>query len=403
MTNTHGVLSGVRVVTCSTAQAGTVPYMLMADLGAEVIKIEVPGAGDGSRRAGEIKNGVSSFFETNNRGVKSLTLNLKAEEGKKILHELVKRADVFGQNFRPGAAERNGFGYEELRKINPRLVYASVSAYGLEGPDANLPGTDAVGQALSGITEAFSIPGQPMRTGVASVADETTAILTFGGVLAALIHARETGQGQKVDTSLVGSAFRLMGWTMATTMWKNQPPITGARINGSRNRAGIAACFNDSNGNPLAIQLDARHWISALEILGFHDSMEEKGLLDLGLASDSEDKKNEILDTLSSMFATNTREHWVSILREADMVAAPVNTMLEASNDPNIVANGYVKEIFHPKIGENIKIHGSPWNFSETPSNPGFAPELGEHNNEILSSLGYSESQIKKLSDIEVI
>ncbi len=403
MTNTHGVLSGVRVVTCSTAQAGTVPYMLMADLGAEVIKIEVPGAGDGSRRAGEIKNGVSSFFETNNRGVKSLTLNLKAEEGKKILHELVKRADVFGQNFRPGAAERNGFGYEELRKINPRLVYASVSAYGLEGPDANLPGTDAVGQALSGITEAFSIPGQPMRTGVASVADETTAILTFGGVLAALIHARETGQGQKVDTSLVGSAFRLMGWTMATTMWKNQPPITGARINGSRNRAGIAACFNDSNGNPLAIQLDARHWISALEILGFHDSMEEKGLLDLGLAFDSENKKNEILDTLSSMFATNTREHWVSILREADMVAAPVNTMLEASNDPNIVANGYVKEIFHPKIGENIKIHGSPWNFSETPSNPGFAPELGEHNNEILSSLGYSESQIKKLSDIEVI
>lgn len=403
MNNTHGVLSGVRVVTCSTAQAGTVPYMLMADLGAEVIKIEVPGTGDGSRRAGEIKNGVSSFFETNNRGVKSLTLNLKSEEGKKILHELVKRADVFGQNFRPGAAERNGFGYEELRKINPQLVYASVSAYGLEGPDANLPGTDAVGQALSGITEAFSIPGQPMRTGVASVADETTAILTFGGVLAALIHAKETGQGQKVDTSLVGSAFRLMGWTMATTMWKNQPPITGARINGSRNRAGIAACFNDSKGNPLAIQLDARHWISALQILGFHDSMEEKGLLDLGLAFDSEDKKNEILATLSLMFATNTREHWVSILREADMVAAPVNTMLEASNDPNIVANGYVKEIFHPKVGENIKIHGSPWNFSETPSNPGFAPELGQHNDEILSSLGYSESQIKELVDIEVI
>ena len=403
MNNTHGVLSGVRVVTCSTAQAGTVPYMLMADLGAEVIKIEVPGTGDGSRRAGEIKNGVSSFFETNNRGVKSLTLNLKSEEGKKILHELVKRADVFGQNFRPGAAERNGFGYEELRKINPQLVYASVSAYGLEGPDANLPGTDAVGQALSGITEAFSIPGQPMRTGVASVADETTAILTFGGVLAALIHAKETGQGQKVDTSLVGSAFRLMGWTMATTMWKNQPPITGARINGSRNRAGIAACFNDSKGKPLAMQLDARHWISALQILGFHDSMEEKGLLDLGLAFDSEDKKNEILATLSLMFATNTREHWVSILREADMVAAPVNTMLEASNDPNIVANGYVKEIFHPKVGENIKIHGSPWNFSETPSNPGFAPELGEHNSEILSSLGYNESQIKELSDIEVI
>ena len=196
MSNIEGALSGVKVVSCSTAQAGTVPYMLMADLGAEVIKIEVPGSGDGSRRAGAIKKGLSSFFETNNRGVKSLTLNLKAAEGKQILHELIKRADIFGQNFRPGAAERNGFGYEELKKINPRLVYASVSAYGLEGPDADLPGTDAVGQALSGVTEAFSVPGQPMRTGVASVADETTAILTFGGVLAALIHAKETGQGQ---------------------------------------------------------------------------------------------------------------------------------------------------------------------------------------------------------------
>ena len=403
MNNTHGVLAGIRVVTCSTAQAGTVPYMLMADLGAEVIKIEVPGTGDGSRRAGEIKNGVSSFFETNNRGVKSLTLNLKAAEGKKILHELVKRADVFGQNFRPGAAERNGFGYEELRKINPQLVYASVSAYGLEGPDANLPGTDAIGQALSGITEAFSIPGQPMRTGVASVADETTAILTFGGILAALIHARETGQGQKVDTSLVGSAFRLMGWTMATTMWKNQAPITGARINGSRNRAGIAACFNDIDGKPLAIQLDARQWLPALKILGFHNEMDKKGLLDLGIAFDSEKDKNEILDTLSTMFSKDTREHWVSILREADMVAAPVNTMLEASNDPNVVANGYVKEIYHPKIGENIKIHGSPWKFSETPSRPGFAPELGEHNDEILSSLGYTDSQVEELQKIEAI
>ena len=216
-------LEGIRVIGLEQYMAGPYCTMLLADAGAEVIKIEVPGSGDGSRRAGAIKKGLSSFFETNNRGVKSLTLNLKAAEGKQILHELIKRADIFGQNFRPGAAERNGFGYEELKKINPRLVYASVSAYGLEGPDADLPGTDAVGQALSGVTEAFSVPGQPMRTGVASVADETTAILTFGGVLAALIHAKETGQGQKVDTSLVGSAFRLMGWTMAT--FKVRPSI----------------------------------------------------------------------------------------------------------------------------------------------------------------------------------
>tara|TARA_Y100000758_G_scaffold85185_1_gene57849 strand:+ start:3517 stop:4728 length:1212 start_codon:yes stop_codon:yes gene_type:complete len=403
MAKLQGALSGVKVVACSTAQAGTVPYALMADLGAEVIKIEVPNGGDNSRRAGEMKGEVSSFFETNNRGVKSLTLNLRTDEAKKILHELVKRADVFGQNFRPGAAERYGFGYEELKEINPALVYASVSGYGPDGPDAALPGTDAVGQAIGGVTEAFSIPGQPMRTGVASVADETCGILTFGGVLAALIHARETGVGQKIETSLVGSAFRLMGWTMATTMWKNKPPITGARINGTRNRAGIAACFNDADGRPLAMQLDSRHWLPALESLGFLEAMEEAGLTDLGMAFESEEKKNSILDKLAELFATDTRDNWINILRSADIVAAPVNTMLEASQDPNIVESGYVKTVTHPELGEDIKIHGTPWKMSETPSNPGFAPKLGEHNEEILGELGYDSETISHLKEIEAI
>ena len=188
--NNHGPLSGIKAITCSTAQAGTVPYMLMADMGAEIIKIELPGKGDGSRKAGEVNNGVSSFFETNNRGVKSFTLNLKNEQGKEILYKLVKNADIFGQNFSPGAAERNGFGYDTLKKINPSIVYASVSAYGPDGPSSALPGTDAVGQAIGGVTEAFSIPGQQMRTGVASVADEACGIITLSGILAALIHAR---------------------------------------------------------------------------------------------------------------------------------------------------------------------------------------------------------------------
>ena len=403
MSNNNGALSGVKVVTCSTAQAGTVPYMLMADLGAEVIKIEVPGTGDNSRRAGEMKGELSSFFETNNRGVKSLTLNLKLPEAREILHKLVKKADIFGQNFRPGAAERYGFGYEDLIKINPALVYASVSGYGPDGPDSALPGTDAVGQAIGGVTEAFSIPGQPRRTGVASVADETCGILTFGGVLAALIHARTTGKGQKVETSLVGSAFRLMGWTMTTAMWKQQPPITGARINGSRERAGIAACFNDSEGKPLAMQLDSRHWLLALESLGFLPEMESKGISDLGLAFESDENKNLILDTLAQLFAQNTRDHWLNILRENDMVATQVNTMLEASEDPNIVQNRYVDEIIHPVTKEKLKIHGTPWKFSETPSQFGFAPKLGEHNEEILLDLGYEDNEIDRLIEINAI
>src|ERR1700735_2806638 len=141
MTEPQGPLHGVKVVACSTAQAGTVPYMLMADLGAEVIKIEVPEVGDNSRGSTVFPGFPSTYFETNNRGVKSVTLNLKSDEGRAILRKLVTRADIFGQNFRPGAAEKNGFGYDQLRVVNPRLVYMSISGYGPKGPHAAPPGT----------------------------------------------------------------------------------------------------------------------------------------------------------------------------------------------------------------------------------------------------------------------
>lgn len=406
MADAIGPLSGVRAVTCSTAQAGTVPYMLMADLGAEVIKIETPGKGDNSRYAGELvgpDKSISSFFETNNRGVKSVTLNLKDKAAQKILHELVKTADIFGQNFRPGAAERNGFGYEDLKKINPKIVYASVSAYGRDGPHSALPGTDAVGQALSGVAEAYAGPGEPMRTGLVSVADETCAILTFGGVLAALRHADKTGVGQKVETSLAGSAVRLMGWTLTTAMWRDKDPIKGARINGTRERPGMAASFNDADGKPLVFQLEHRHWKPAMEALGFYDTLVERGADDLGLAIVSEEKKNLILATLAELFATGKRDDWVRILRDADTVSAPINSLLEASKDPDNLANGYIQEVDYPGLDHPLKVHGTPWMLSETPAQLGRAPKLGEHNEEILTSLGYSAAEIEKFAADGVI
>ena len=403
MSEINGALSGLKIVACSTAQAGTVPYMLMADLGAEVIKIETPGKGDNNRNSGFLEGEIGSFFETNNRGVKSLTLNLKSENGQKILHSLIKDADVFGQNFRPGVAEKLNFDYETLSKINPKIVYASVSAYGPDAPDGHLPGTDAVGQALSGIAEAYSIPGNNLRTGVASVADESCAILTFGGILAAYINAQKTGKGQKLETSLVGSAFRLLGWTMTTAMWSNRPPITGARINGTRERPGIAACFNDINGKPFALQLDPDDWQEAMKALNFFDILTENGLIDLGLAFESEIKKTEILDKLAELFSTDTRDNWISVLRKADMISTHVNTMLEASNDPNIKENNYVTEVWYPELNKNMKVHGTPWKFSKTPANIKRAPKLGEHNNEILSNLGYTKDEIENLKDDKVI
>ena len=403
MSEINGALSGLKIVACSTAQAGTVPYMLMADLGAEVIKIETPGKGDNNRNSGFLEGEIGSFFETNNRGVKSLTLNLKSENGQKILHSLIKDADVFGQNFRPGVAEKLNFDYETLSKINPKIVYASVSAYGPDAPDGHLPGTDAVGQALSGIAEAYSIPGNNLRTGVASVADESCAILTFGGILAAYINAQKTGKGQKLETSLVGSAFRLLGWTMTTAMWSNRPPITGARINGTRERPGIAACFNDINGKPFALQLDPDDWLEAMKALNFFDILTENGLIALGLAFESEIKKTEILDKLAELFSTDTRDNWISVLRKADMISTHVNTMLEASNDPNIKENNYVTEVWYPELNKNMKVHGTPWKFSKTPANIKRAPKLGEHNTEILSGLGYTEDEIESFKNDKII
>jgi crotonobetainyl-CoA:carnitine CoA-transferase CaiB-like acyl-CoA transferase len=405
MAEPHGPLHGVRVVACSTAQAGTVPYMLMADLGAEVIKVEVPEGGDNSRGSTVLPGLPSTYFETNNRGVKSLTLNLKAPEGRAILHKLVATAEIFGQNFRPGAAEKNGFGYEELRRVNPRLVYVSISGYGPKGPNAHLPGTDSMAQALGGIAQAYATPGQPMKTGIVSVADETCAILAFGGALAALTHARATGRGQKVDCSLLGGQIRLMGWTLTTAMWRNQDPVTGqARITGTPERPGISASFNDRDDRPLVFQLNGnRAWRAAMTALGFYAALEAAGFGDLGVAVADEGRRAALLRALDGLFAGGSRDDWVRRLRAADIVAAPINTLLEAASDPDVVANGYVAEADYPKYGRRLKVHGSPWQFSETPARIGIAPELGADTDAVLGGLGYTPAQIADLRARQVI
>jgi crotonobetainyl-CoA:carnitine CoA-transferase CaiB-like acyl-CoA transferase len=404
MFKSHGPLQGVKVVTCSTAQAGTVPYMLMADLGADVIKIEVPGIGDESRVISALPGEPSTIFETNNRGVRSVTLNLKVVEGQRILHRLVAEADIFGQNFRPGAAERNGFGYEDLKKTNPRLVYVSISGYGSKGPNAHLPGTDAMAQALGGIAQAYATPDLPLKIGVVSVADETCAILAFGGAMAALNHAKATGVGQKVECSLLGGQIRLMGWTLTTAMWRDCDPVTGqVRVAGTPERPAISASFTDHEGKPFVLQLAGTHWKKAMNAVGCYDELASAGFGHLGVAIESDDKRAELVAFLNKYFATGDRHDWVARLRGADIVSAPINTLLEASSDPDVVANGYVAEVDYPKYGKRLKVHGSPWQFSETPPEIGIAPELGEHTNEVLLELGFGEAEIVELKERGII
>jgi crotonobetainyl-CoA:carnitine CoA-transferase CaiB-like acyl-CoA transferase len=234
-----------------------------------------------------------------------------------------------------------------------------------------------------------------MRTGIASVADESTAMLAFGGALAALVHARTTGVGQKIELSLLGSLVRLMGWTFTTTMWRDRNPVTGqARITGTPERPGISASFNDRVGKPLVFQLvGPDNWKAAMAACGFWDRVCAAGFETIGSIIESEQKRAELLGLLDDLFATGTRADWVARLRGADIVAAPINTLLEASNDPDVIANGYVTHVEHPRHGK-LKVHGTPWQFSETPARPGIAPELGEHSDAVLGELGYSADEI---------
>ncbi|MBV9331043.1 MAG: CoA transferase, partial [Alphaproteobacteria bacterium] len=258
---------------------------------------------------------------------------------------------------------------------------------------------------LGGIAEAYSTPGQPLKTGIVSVADETCAILAFGGALAALTYARTTGIGQKIDCSLLGGQIRLMGWTLTTAMWRNRDPVTGqARVTGTPERPGLSASFNDRDGKPLVFQLNGGgKWRDAMSALGFYEALEEAGFGDLGVIVSSDEKRAALLRKLDELFEAGPRDDWVARLRVADIVAAPINTLLEASNDPDVLANGYVTEVDYPKYGKRLKVHGSPWGFSETPAQPGIAPELGANNDEILAELGTTPLQIEDLRERKII
>jgi crotonobetainyl-CoA:carnitine CoA-transferase CaiB-like acyl-CoA transferase len=188
-------------------------------------------------------------------------------------------------------------------------------------------------------------------------------------------------------------------------MWRDRDPVTGqARITGTRERPCISASFDDANGKPFVFQLNNEGpWKSAMTALGFYDALDEAGFGKLGVIIGSDERRETLLRTLGEMFATGSRDKWVEILREADIVSAPINTLLEGSNDPDVVANGYVTEVDYPKFGKSLKVHGSPWHFSETPPKVGIAPELGQHNDEVLARLGYTAAQIADLRERKII
>jgi len=384
-------------------QQTPVAFSMMADLGAEVIKIEPPEGELGRQLGVTPKFPLSPYFETNNRGFKCITLDLKQEKAREILYKLVKDADVFAQNFRPGVAERLGCGYEDLVKINPGIVYLSSSAYGPDGPNAKLPGTDGIAQAMGGICFSYGEEGTRVTTGQIAVGDETAAFHNFQAIMVGLYHKMKTGEGQLIETSLLGSQVRLMGFSMSRVL------MTGEQMRRSRMRLfpgqapNLTATFTDKNGKPFIIQvLGEERWRKGLENAGLAEEMDKVGCARLGDIAASEEKRKTFADTLDKLFATNTREHWLKLLREADVISAPINDVGEAAVDPDVIANQYIIEVDHPRVGK-IKEVGFPWKFHKTPAKAGIAPDLGEHNREVLMGAGYSDADIKQLKEEGVI
>jgi len=396
-----GPLKGVTVADMTQYQQGSVCTRMLAEMGAEVIKIESRLRGDPGRGLGAItQHGLPTYFEETCRNKKSITLDFQKDKGKEILYKLVEKADVFAENFRVGVAERRGFGYDDLRRINPSIVYVKMTAWGLKGPSAELPGYDGIGQAIGGIASTVGEEGQTMVTLRAAIADQTGAFLGAYGVLLALFHRERTGKGQMVDGSLIGGQIALLGWTM------EQYLLAGVGLARRKNRVyggknfSITAHFDTRDGKSLLVQLPSEDRRRAFFRALGREELTDDPQFDTG------DKINEDSHTyfgpIEELFLTKDLAEWLKVLREHDVVCAPINDLAGAACYPDVIANDYVTEVDHPKAGQ-IKVVGLPIKLSETPGRVGVAPELGQHTEEILKRFGYTSAKIAELREEEVI
>jgi crotonobetainyl-CoA:carnitine CoA-transferase CaiB-like acyl-CoA transferase len=391
-------LDGVRVLDLSRVIAGPWCGALLADLGADVIKVEDPGGGDESRTWPPHKDGEAAAYLLFNRNKRGMTLDLKAPEAVEVVKALVGSSDVLIENFRTGTMESYGLGYEALAAINPRLIYCSVSAFGRTGPRKDSPGYEALMQAFSGIMSITGEPGgQPVRAGV-SFLDLSTGILCAMGVCAALIQRERTGLGQRVDGSLLETAVSLLAFhaegylltgAIPKALGSGHPSLSPYRNFKCRDGQWIfIAAAND------------RFWVKLAGALGRGDLA-----ADPRFAVNQQRVKNrvELEALLERVIAERDRDTLLKLLAEADVPAAPVNTVDQVMTDPQTVERGIVQKVEHPTLGE-IPVVGTPLKFSRmTPGVRHAAPLRGEHTDQILAECGLAPEKIRELRDKKVV
>jgi len=388
-----GPLAGMRVLELAQIMAGPTAGMMLADMGADVIKVEKLPGGDDARGYQEPRvNGVSAPFLILNRNKRGIAVNLKHPQGRAVLLRLVKGADVLTENYRLGTLEKLGLGYDVLSQVNPGLIYCAVSGYGRTGPYADKGGFDLIAQGFAGLMSITGEPGgPPLKTGN-SVADINAGILAVVGICAAYAHKLKTGRGQVVDTSLLEAALQQTYWHAAIYF------ATGASPGPTGSAHVLTApyqAFKAKDGWLNIGGANQANWERIADVLGHPEWRDDPRFR---TNSDRMRNLDALVQAMNAVLATRTRAEWIAAFDAAGVPVGPVHSIGEALSHPQTLARGMVVELDHPRAGHTRAL-GCPVHFSETPiSIDRPAPLLGEHTREVLREVGYSDGEIDALA-----
>ena len=395
-----GPLEGIRILDLSWVLAGPFSTMVLSDLGAEVIKVERPQAGDLARGNGPFIDGESSYFLSINRGKKSITIDLQTPQGKQVFLKLVKKADVIVENFVPGTMKRLGLDYDAVQKENPGIIYASLSGFGQTGPYAQYRALDVIIQAMGGMMSITGEPGGPPLRPGASIGDITAGLFTTIGILTALIERKNSGKGQMLDISMLDCQLSILENAFARYFATGKVP---QRL-GSRHPVFTPfQAFETKDGNIVVAMVGGvrNQWQLFCAIIGHLELMDDERYQTGALRTEH---YHELEPILSEVMKTKTTAEWIKELSEVGIPCGPINTIDQVASHPQILHREMIVEIPHPKLGK-VKLINSPVKLSRTPAKvEQVAPELGQDTAQLLAEiLGMSQDEIENLEESKVI